>query len=57
MKFKKLGSALLAVTMIFSSSALITANAKAAYPQGDVNFDGMVTHDDIAMLQNYLFGD
>lgn len=62
MKLKRFGSALLAVAMIFSSSALVTANAQvtgsiSSYAKGDVDFDKTVTPMDIAKLQEYLFGD
>lgn len=62
MKFKKLSSALLAVTMIFSSSALVTANAQttdshSSHKKGDLDFDGVISPEDIAKLQDYLYGD
>ena len=59
MRFKKLLSVALAVTMLGTSSAMLTANAKetASYKLGDVNLDGKIDIDDLNKLQDYIFGD
>ena len=57
MRFKKLLSVALAVTMLGTSSAIFTANAEetTSYNFGDVNFDGKVNIDDLNKLQDYIF--
>ena len=59
MRFKKLLSVALAVTMLGTSSAMLTANAEetASYKLGDVNLDGKIDIDDLNKLQDYIFGD
>ena len=59
MKFKKLISVALAVTMLGTSSAIFTANAEetTSYKLGDVNLDGKIDINDLNKLQDYIFGD
>lgn len=59
MKFKKLLSVALAVTMLGTSSAIFTANAEetTSYKLGDVNLDGKIDINDLNKLQDYIFGD
>ena len=59
MRFKKLLSVALAVSMLGTSSAMLTANAEetASYKLGDVNLDGKIDIDDLNKLQDYIFGD
>ena len=59
MKFKKLLSVALAVTMLGTGSAMLTANAEetASYKLGDVNLDGKIDINDLNKLHDYIFGD
>ena len=59
MRFKKLLSVALAVTMLGTSSAIFTANAEetASYKLGDVNLDGKIDINDLNKLQDYIFDD
>lgn len=59
MKFKKLISVALAVTMLGTSSAIFTANAEetTSYKLGDVTLDGKIDINDLNKLQDYIFGD
>ena len=50
---KKLLSALLAVTTVFSSAASITAGAETSLLQGDVNLSGDVSISDATCIQKY----
>lgn len=57
MRFKKLLSVALAVSMLGTSSAMFTANAKetTSYKLGDVNLDGKIDINDLNKLQDYLY--
>ena len=57
MRFKKLLSVALAVSMLGTSSAIFTANAKetTSYKLGDVNLDGKIDINDLNKLQDYLY--
>lgn len=59
MRFKKLLSVALAVTMLGTGSAMLTANAEetTSYKLGDVNLDGKIDINDLNKLQDYIFGD
>ena len=59
MRFKKLLSVALAVSMLGTSSAIFTANAEETtnYKLGDVNLDGKIDINDLNKLQDYIFGD
>lgn len=59
MRFKKLLSVALAVSMLGTSSAMLTANAEetTSYKLGDVNLDGKIDINDLNKLQDYIFGD
>ena len=59
MKFKKLLSVVLTVSMLGTSSAIFTANAEetTSYKLGDVNLDGKIDINDLNKLQDYIFGD
>lgn len=59
MKFKKLISVALVVSMLGTSSAMLTANAEetASYKLGDVNLDGKIDINDLNKLQDYILGD
>lgn len=59
MRFKKLLSVALAVSMLGTSSAIFTASAKETtnYKLGDVNLDGKIDINDLNKLQDYIFGD
>lgn len=59
MRFKKLLSVALAVSMLGTSSAMLTANAEGttSYKLGDVNLDGKIDINDLNKLQDYIFGD
>ena len=58
MRFKKLLSVALAVSMLGTSSAIFTASAKETtnYKLGDVNLDGKITVEDIISLNDYTDG-
>lgn len=57
MRFKKLLSVALAVSMLGTSSAILTASAKetTSYKLGDVNLDGKIDINDLNKLQDYLY--
>lgn len=59
MRFKKLLSVALAVTMLGTSSAIFTANAEetTSYKLGDLNLDGKIDINDLNKLQDYIFDD
>lgn len=59
MRFKKLLRVALAVSMLGTSSAMLTANAEetTSYKLGDVNLDGKIDINDLNKLQDYIFGD
>lgn len=59
MRFKKLLSVALAVSMLGTSSAMLTANAEetTSYKLGDINLDGKIDINDLNKLQDYIFGD
>ena len=59
MRFKKLLSVALAVSMLGTSSAMLTANAEetTSYKLGDVNLDGKIDINDLNKLRDYIFGD
>lgn len=56
MKIKKMCCVALAVSMLATGSAMLTANANEleSHMLGDVNFDGKVNVEDIAALNDYL---
>ena len=58
MRFKRLCCVALAVSMLTTSSAMLTANAEKAtsYKSGDVNLDGKITVEDIVSLYDYTVG-
>lgn len=58
MRFKKLLSVALAVSMLGTGSAIFTANAEETtnYKLGDVNLDGKITVEDIISLNDYTDG-
>lgn len=56
MKIKKMCCVALAVSMLATGSAMLTANANEleSHMLGDVNFDGKINVEDIAALNDYL---